>query len=545
MKLPSAVLDDLARSGLTVNDARKLEIEHVPATKKGFGGATEADAYRIPYFELNGKVNGFYRDRFIGDALPKDKRGKPQRYKQSAGTAPHFYFSPLGGCDWQKIAADTSVALYITEGEKKSAALCKLGVPCIGLGGVWNWRTDSRPIDDFSLINWQGRNVHIVFDSDVRFKSDVQCARDALAKELIRRGAAPFFVDLPTLPGNSKTGLDDFIVHHGGSAKARKAVAALPAYSLLIPAGYTFQEIAEKKLPDPKWSVLGLIPVGLTELVGKPKIGKSWLALDVSTSVARGSKVLGNFATTQGTTLYLALEDTPRRFQDRLKRVLDGACAPSNAHFYPTWLRVEENGLDALRRSLDQQRDTRLVVIDTLARMRARPSGNGNLYHEDYDAVATLKQIADDYSVAVVVVHHLRKATSDDPLDLISGSTGITGAADTILILRRERGHMDASLYVTGRDVTEQELALELDQRTMRWRALGAATDYRMNNERRKIIDALRAFGRSATPTEVANATDKKRGAVQRLMLKMTNEGELRWLEGGKYELREGGKNEK
>lgn len=541
--LPRSMLADLKRSGLTAADAERLALEYIDAEQVERLLRASVAAYRIPYLNVSGAPTGYYRLKLLGEH--RDKSGKAIKYWQPAGSAPRFYYPPLGAIKWSDIAKNTAAPLYIVEGEKKAAALCRLDVPAIGIGGVWNWRADNNAIDDFNVIDWRGRTVRIVFDSDIGHKTNVQQALRALANELIKRGAIPVSVKLPPVNGLGKTGADDFLVRRGSGAKAKEAFLALGEEPLLVPRGYTFAEIAEKKLPVPRWAVRDLIPVGLTELAGKPKIGKSWLALDLTTAVASGGTALGCYPTERGSVLHLALEDTERRFQDRLKRVLDGVPAPTSGFFYPRWPRVEENGLDALRRWLDQHDDTRLVIVDTLARLRVSPSGNGNLYHEDYSAIGQLKTIADDYGIAIVVVHHLRKAASDDPLDLVSGSTGLTGAADTILVLRRERTQADATLYVTGRDVSEQEIALQLDQRSMRWKALGEAAHYRMNNERRKIVDALRALGRSASPSDIAQAINKKRAAVQRLMLKMANEGDLRWLEGGRYELTEGVKNEK
>ena len=163
----------------------------------------------------------------------------------------------------------------------------------------------------------------------------------------------------------------------------------------------------------------------------------------------------------------------------------------------------------------------------------------------DYEAIAQLKRVADEHSVGILVVHHERKATADDHLDRVSGSTGLTGSADTILTLGRERGQMDAVLTVTGRDVEEQEIALTMDARTMRWNWRGNAADFRMSQERRQIVEALAAHGQPATPSEVATLIGKKRVAVQRLMMAMVNQGPLRWLPGGKYELKQEGGHEK
>jgi hypothetical protein len=534
------MLADLKKSCLGPKDAAALGLKY--SENEGHPG------YAIPYLALDGKaMDHHFRVRYLGaqDELQKDAKGRPIRYTQPKGSAPRFYYAHIGGLEWKKVAADSKVTLYLTEGEKKAAAGCKLGVPCIGLGGVFNWLTDGHAIDDFNRFEWSGRTVKIVFDSDIRYKTSVQTALKRLADELIKRGAIPYEVELPTLRGASKTGLDDFLAHHGGGAKALARFRALPEKPLLIPQGFTSMEITTMKLAEPNWVVQGLIPVGLSVLAGKPKTGKSWLMLDLSLAVAAGGKVLGAYEAKRGDVLHLALEDKPNRLQSRLKRILDGKAAPDKGHFFLQWPRVEEHGLEALRRSLDQHPDTRFVVIDTLAKMRIRPTANGSIYHEDYDAIGLLKTIADEYAIGMVVVHHLRKATSDDPLDGVSGSTGLTGAVDTTLVLRRERLETDASLFVTGRDVEEQEIALSMDPRTMQWKALGRADDYRMGQERRQILDALAKLGRPMGPSEIAALINKKRPAVQRLMLAMTQQGQLQWIPGGKYELKKEGGHEK
>lgn len=531
--LPQAMLADLKKSGLGPKDAAALGLE--------YSDSDERPCYAIPYFALDRQPTGHYRVRFLGtaDQLLKDERGRPIRYTQPKGYPPRFYFAHIGGVKWKAIADDTGALLYFTEGEKKAAALSKLGVPAIGLGGVWNWFEDRNPLDDFNLFKWSGRQVKIVFDSDCQYKANVQKALKRLADELIKRGAVPSEVPLPALPGAEKTGVDDFLVHHGSGAKALKAFRALPEKPLLLPQGFTAIEIASMKLPEPKWVVQGLIPVGLSVLAGKPKIGKSWLTLDLSIAVSSGSKVLGGYDVRQAPVLHLALEDTKYRLQSRLKRVLDSKPAPDNCHFFLEWRRVEDYGLEAMRRWLDQHKDTRLVVIDTFAKMRVRPSSNGSLYHEDYDAIGQLKRIADDYDLGMVVVHHLRKAASNDPLDGVSGSTGLTGAGDTTLVLQREeRLQADAVLFITGRDVESQEVALSMEPRTMQWRALGNAEDYRMGQERKQILDAFAALGKAAAPHEIAEFIGKKRGAVKKLMLTMAHKGKLEQLPGGLYEPR-------
>jgi hypothetical protein len=169
------------------------------------------------------------------------------------------------------------------------------------------------------------------------------------------------------------------------------------------------------------------------------------------------------------------------------------------------------------------------------------------LYLDDYDATRPLKEIADEYGVGILVVHHTRKASADDPLNEVSGSTGLTGAADTILVLRKDyrQERFAATLYVRGRDVEEQQLALEMEPKTMVWRSLGPADAHRMGQERKQIVEQLARMGRGATPSEVADVLGKKRANTRQTMLRMANQGSLRQLPGGRYELVKGKADEK
>ena len=545
---PRIVLADLRRSGLTPKDAVTLRVEYFdpedvralvePSSRFGHTATEFPPAYKLPYFSQENRINGFYRLRFLGEYTPprdkKSKPQKPQRYWQSSGSTNHLYFPPL--IKWSKIAKDPNTTIYICEGEKKAAALCKLGHAALGIGGAWNWASDSELIDDFRQIKWGGRRVELVPDSDVSFKLNVRQGFEALGQHLIQAGATPSLVELPELRGHDKAGVDDFIVHHGRGAA--KAFEQLPRRSLLVPAsGLNALELSKKNFPAPRWAVPGLFPVGLTVFAGPPKIGKSWFMLDVTLCGATGAIAVGHYRTEAAETLYLALEDTPRRLQARLRIITHARkIQPTpRAHFFNEWPRVEEHGLTALERWLDAHPGCKLVCIDTLARMRQAPKAGGHLYFDDYESVTALKKIADMRDIAIVAVHHLRKSEDDDPLYMISGSAGISGGADTLIILRRARNQADATLYINGRDIGESELALKFVGGV--WSVLGDASEFRMTAERRQIISAFEKLGRSATPSEIAVLIGKKRGTVQKLMLTMGNDGLLRWNPGGKYEL--------
>ena len=212
-----------------------------------------------------------------------------------------------------------------------------------------------------------------------------------------------------------------------------------------------------------------LLPEGLHILAGAPKIGKSWLALWLCLRVSQGQP-LWNFAVTQGEVLYLSLEDSFQRIQTRLFDLTEDA--PPTLHFAIM--------ADTLKRGLEQQIEqfltdhpaAKLVVMDTLQRVRSA-GGDSNLYANDYQDVGLLKQLADKQHIAILLIHHLRKLHDDDPMNMISGSTGLSGAADSTFVLQKSSRLANiASLHCTGRDIPDRTLKLEFGEEDHVWKLL-------------------------------------------------------------------------
>ena len=212
-----------------------------------------------------------------------------------------------------------------------------------------------------------------------------------------------------------------------------------------------------------------LLPEGLHILAGAPKIGKSWLALWLCLCVAQG-QALWNFATTQGEVLYLSLEDSFQRIQTRLFDLTEDA--PPTLHFAIM--------ADTLKHGLEQQIEqfltehpaTKLVVIDTLQRVRSACS-DSNLYANDYQDIGLLKKLADKRHIAILLVHHLRKLHDDDPMNMISGSTGLSGAADSTFVLQKSSRLANiAALHCTGRDIPDRTLKLKFGEEDHVWKLL-------------------------------------------------------------------------
>lgn len=238
---------------------------------------------------------------------------------------------------------------------------------------------------------------------------------------------------------------------------------------------FTADELLCTDFPDPRWAVEGLIAEGLTLVAGAPKLGKSWLVLGIGLAVAGGTRALGKIDATAGDVLYCALEDTPRRLRNRLTKLVGTSGAPRSLTI-ATMLPEMPRAVDLIAEWLDDHRDARMVVVDVLGKIRPAIGGSSaDRYEHDYRVISALKRLADNYSVAVVVVTHTRKMGAEDPFDTVSGSTGLTGAADTTMVLRRARGETGAALHVTGRDVEESEYAVTFDPLTGRWTLDGSA----------------------------------------------------------------------
>jgi hypothetical protein len=300
---------------------------------------------------------------------------------------------------------------------------------------------------------------------------------------------------------------------------------------------FTAADLLAMELPEPHWAIPGILPAGLSLLGGKPKLGKSWLVLNASVAIATGGIALGKIAVEGGDVLYLSLEDTKRRLKSRLEillRVQPGEL-PSRLTLAREWPRQDKGGLEAICAWLEEHVEARLIVVDTWGKFRPPKFRGIDPYEEDYRHASELKKIADDYKVAVWTVTHCRKMGAVDPLEEIAGSVGLTGCADAIQVLRRERGQADATLHVTGRDVEEQELALKWHADSALWSIVGEAQEYRMSKERGDVRAVLIQAGKPLTPGQVARLLGKNPNATKTLLWRMAQDGQLHAFGDGTY----------
>lgn len=252
-------------------------------------------------------------------------------------------------------------------------------------------------------------------------------------------------------------------------------------------------DLYRKEFPNLIWTIDGLIPEGLCILAGKPKSKKSWLALAIGVGVAYGGKAFSYYDVTPGRVLYLDLESNQRRMKSRLRGIIgEQAAWPKNFDIATEWKRGDE-GITLLDGYCTAHPDTRLIVIDIWARFRSMRDPKADAYEQDYNALQALNAWAESRNVTVIVIHHTRKAKSDDVFEEISGTTGIVGAVATAMILTRSPDVPDEQLlHMTGRDlIVDEPIALKWDAYTCQHIYVATGAEASSSAERRKILAAM------------------------------------------------------
>ena len=234
-------------------------------------------------------------------------------------------------------------------------------------------------------------------------------------------------------------------------------------------------ELYDTVYPSKPPLIDGLLYTGTYLFAGAPKLGKSFLMAQIAYHISRGIP-LWDYPARKAAVLYLALEDDYRRLQERLYRMFgtDGA----DNLFFSVSAGNLGNGLDEqLQEFMKQHTDTRLIIIDTLQKVR-EVGGDNYSYANDYEIITRLKRFADSYGICILLVHHTRKQGSDDKFDMISGTTGLLGAADGAFLLQKEKRIGNAAtLEVSGRDQQDQKLYLVRNTETLLWELQKAETE--------------------------------------------------------------------
>lgn len=301
--------------------------------------------------------------------------------------------------------------------------------------------------------------------------------------------------------------------------------------------------------PEITWAVPGIIPEGLTMLVGGPKIGKSWMALNFALAAAAGGVALGRLHVGPARpVLYLALEDGDRRMQERCRKLLAGASIPYEFQ-YKT--RVKPRKIIAtIRAWLDSLPGTGyappLAILDTLGKAMPPALPGESAYSRDYRIASDLKDITDEFTgMSLLVLHHDRKMITDDFVDAVSGTNGIAGAVDTVLVLARKRTEATGLIKVTGRDVDENQYAVRTAAGV--WSIVGddlaaaaaAATEIEatvnLGDQASEVVRFVTKQAGVVSPKMVGEALDMSNHDASNYLARLAESGRIRKVKRGLY----------
>lgn len=300
----------------------------------------------------------------------------------------------------------------------------------------------------------------------------------------------------------------------------------------------TLGNIIDKTYPEPKWIIPGIMSEGLNILAGAPKQGKSMMALNLAMTVAGGGMALGNIEVPAYDVLYLSLEDKQRRVKSRALKMLPaiGEHMADNIRRRLTvatdWPKQDENGLKFIDIWAKRCAHPGLLIVDVWNRFCPAQRTNGNAYNHDAEAMSEVKRFVEKRGITALVVHHTRKPGMKEPEDFvheISGTMGLSGTADGIMVLVRHRQDSKAELHVTGRDVTEQQLILEFDVLSLTWKSIGTAEQHVGGQVQTKVITYLRGLGEvGAFTNDIAEAIEEKPDSVRKALGRLQKEKIIR-----------------
>lgn len=296
---------------------------------------------------------------------------------------------------------------------------------------------------------------------------------------------------------------------------------------------YTAAELQGMAFAPLQWVVPHYVPEGLSVIAGKPKIGKSWLMLATALAVATGGKVLGETCPQRGT-LYYALEDSDRRLRARSECLLGTKSWPDNLFFIHELPNIDKGGVATIEQHLNVLPDVGLVILDTLAVFKGSRHKNEEPYAQDYRTISELHAIAHSRDVYFIVVHHLRKAASDDPFDRFSGTNGLTGAADHLVVLDATKELYSRRLTTRGRDADSEDKMVFFDIDAGTWEVTG---DYEEEGSIAKaaILATLRDATASMTPAQIAEKTGLPHNTVKGTLRRLHKDGKVSRTSYGSY----------
>lgn len=266
----------------------------------------------------------------------------------------------------------------------------------------------------------------------------------------------------------------------------------------------TMSEICAMEISEPIPIVVDILYPGTYIFAGPPKVGKSLLMLQMAYHICTDTPLWG-FPVTQGKVLYFALEDKYRRLKYRFLTMFskksDDLYIALNAH------KIDDGFIDQVRRFVNENPDTKLVVIDVFQMIKGSTGGEYS-YANDYQIISALKSLSDELNIAIVIVHHTRKSDSNDVFNTISGTTGLQGAVDGMLVMSKsEFGSSYSTLDIIGRDQESKKLYLKRNTENLVWE-IDEFENEMQKDDKDSFLESIAELLPESTPSFTGSATE-------------------------------------
>ena len=294
---------------------------------------------------------------------------------------------------------------------------------------------------------------------------------------------------------------------------------------------FTAAELMKLKFPEPKWLIDDLLPEGVTVLSGAPKIGKSWLSLQIALSISTSGRLFGSTSSTGKRVLLLALEDNSRRLQERIIK----STLPASDKFVLTteWT----TGITGLKTYLEQSLPFDLCIIDTFGVFLPGQDTKGrNAYDADVARMRQIHMLCKATGTSLLLIHHDKQGDDGDWANKMNGSSGIIGTADTLMRLSvQQRGEKKAKLQVTGRDVEDIELSLKLNEEVMHWQIDKNQDETPLTGLQKSVLDLVSEEPTSTKSSIIASKLNKEQSQISDILKKLKVKGYIYNPQYGEY----------
>lgn len=435
---------------------KKLPLEFL----KELGITNNEYNMRIPYYDFNKTlIAEKYRNHPI----------YPDRFFYSKGFKTNLYGL------W-KLNDFSNEYIILVEGESDAQTLWYYNIQALGVPGASNFKKEYKEV----LSRFNKIYIHSEEDNGAKEFVNSICSVLPIEKCFIINSKALGCKDPSELHINNLFDFNKLLETAISATTSTVNVENNNYFKEIV--SFTAKELLSKELAPLPVMVNNMLYQGLAILGGAPKARKSWWCLDLCLSISSGKPFLG-FETNKCECLYLALEDSDRRLKNRIKLILGSNEIPEGFRIEIECDTLENNLIKSLEHYLLKFPNVKLIIIDTLQMIRGMQGHKESGYAYDYREGKKLKNFADEHGICILVVHHLRKMKDSDVFNQLSGSTGLTGVADTIMILDREEVKTEASLYIRGRDIEEEVYKMRFRSDILKWEILSKDTENQTEQE--------------------------------------------------------------